>query len=75
MERVDASWRTFDWDGREIAWRRTGHGPPLLLCHGTPFCSHVWEPYAATAAMDHTAYLWDMLAMADHRSGRSIRSI
>ena len=60
MRTIDASWQTFDWEGRAIAWRRLGEGPPLVLCHGTPFSSVVWETYAAEAAAEHTVHLWDM---------------
>lgn len=60
MEPTDAHWQTFEWDGREIAWRRTGQGPPLVLCHGTPFSSAVWEGLASEAAAHRTVHLWDM---------------
>ncbi|QYJ02607.1 alpha/beta hydrolase [Nocardioides panacisoli] len=60
MHRNDEQWQTFDWDGREIAWRRVGQGPPLVLCHGTPFSSEVWTDLVARVAADHTVHLWDM---------------
>jgi pimeloyl-ACP methyl ester carboxylesterase len=50
----------FGWRGREVAWARVGSGPPVVLCHGTPFSSVIWRPFAATLAADHTVYLWDM---------------
>jgi pimeloyl-ACP methyl ester carboxylesterase len=51
---------TFEWQGREIAWTRTGSGPPVVFCHGTPFSSLLWQPFAKTLSRDFTVYLWDM---------------
>ena len=50
----------FGWRGREVAWTRFGDGPPVVFCHGTPFSSIVWRPYAEALARDHTVHLWDM---------------
>jgi len=50
----------FDWRGREIAWGRMGAGPAVVLCHGTPWSSHVWSPFARTLSRDFTVYMWDM---------------
>jgi pimeloyl-ACP methyl ester carboxylesterase len=50
----------FAWRGREVAWERLGSGPPVVLCHGTPFSSLIWRPFAETLAGDRTVYLWDM---------------
>jgi pimeloyl-ACP methyl ester carboxylesterase len=50
----------FEWEGRSIAWQRAGSGPAVVLCHGTPFSSEVWRPFAATLARDFTVYTWDM---------------
>jgi pimeloyl-ACP methyl ester carboxylesterase len=52
--------QTFAWQGREIAWNRVGSGPPVVFCHGTPFSSVLWEPFAETLARDFTVHLWDM---------------
>jgi pimeloyl-ACP methyl ester carboxylesterase len=30
------------------------------MCHGTPFSSLVWQPFADTLSRDFTVYLWDM---------------
>ena len=50
----------FSWRGREVAWRRLGSGPAVVFCHGTPFSSRVWAPFASALQHDFTAYLWDM---------------
>jgi pimeloyl-ACP methyl ester carboxylesterase len=50
----------FAWRGREVAWVRHGHGPAVVFCHGTPWSSRLWSPYADALAYDHTVYLWDM---------------
>jgi pimeloyl-ACP methyl ester carboxylesterase len=50
----------FAWEGRRIAWTRTGSGPPVVFCHGTPFSSRVWWPYAEALADDYTVYVWDL---------------
>jgi pimeloyl-ACP methyl ester carboxylesterase len=50
----------FEWQGRQIAWGRTGSGPATVLCHGTPWSSRLWVPFADALARDFTVYLWDM---------------
>jgi pimeloyl-ACP methyl ester carboxylesterase len=49
-----------EWHGRQVAWQRMGSGPPVVFCHGTPFSSRVWAPYAEALAQDFTVHLWDM---------------
>jgi len=51
---------TFEWEGRRIAWTRVGSGPPVVFCHGTPFSSRVWWPYAEALATDFTVHVWDL---------------
>ena len=51
---------TFEWAGRSIVWHAVGDGPAVVLCHGTPFSSEVWRPYAEALAADFTVYTWDM---------------
>jgi pimeloyl-ACP methyl ester carboxylesterase len=50
----------FEWQGREIAWGRAGEGPPVVFCHGTPFSSLLWQPFADALSRDFTVHLWDM---------------
>lgn len=51
---------TLEWCGRTVAWSRRGTGPPVVLCHGTPWSSRLWEPIAAALATDFTVHLWDI---------------
>ena len=48
------------WRGRQVRWARYGSGPAVVLCHGTPWSSWLWEPYARALAADFTVHLWDM---------------
>ncbi len=50
----------FEWKGRTIAWGKVGRGPAVVLCHGTPFSSRLWHPFAQTLSRDFTVYVWDM---------------
>jgi pimeloyl-ACP methyl ester carboxylesterase len=50
----------FGWRGRRVAWTRMGSGPAVVLCHGTPFSSRIWRPFAEALSADHAVYLWDM---------------
>ena len=50
----------FHWHGREVAWQSKGSGPPVVFCHGTPFSSRVWAPFAEALADRYTVHLWDM---------------
>lgn len=56
----DDHWRFHPWQDRDIAWRTVGTGPPLVLCHGTPWSSVVWEPLVERLSAERTVYLWDM---------------
>ncbi|HKX75474.1 MAG TPA: alpha/beta hydrolase [Acidimicrobiia bacterium] len=51
----------FDWRGHQVRWTRIGSGPPVVLCHGTPWSSYVWRRLAARLSPTHRVYLWDML--------------
>ncbi|HEY1177107.1 MAG TPA: alpha/beta fold hydrolase, partial [Phytomonospora sp.] len=50
----------FTWKGRRIACGRTGSGPAVVFCHGTPWSSALWRPFAEALSADHTVHLWDM---------------
>ena len=50
----------FEWQGRTVVCGRGGTGPDVVLCHGTPFSSRVWSPYADALADSFTVHLWDM---------------
>ncbi|WP_378734611.1 alpha/beta fold hydrolase [Nocardia brasiliensis] len=50
----------FEFRSREIAWGRAGDGPAVVFCHGTPFSSVLWRPFAESLSRDFTVYLWDM---------------
>jgi pimeloyl-ACP methyl ester carboxylesterase len=51
---------TFSWRGRTVRWEQVGSGPPVVLCHGTPWSSALWRPFAEALAARYTVYLWDM---------------
>lgn len=51
---------TFSWRGQDVRWSRRGSGPPVVLCHGTPWSAALWEPIAAALSSDFTVHLWDM---------------
>jgi pimeloyl-ACP methyl ester carboxylesterase len=52
--------RRFEWQDRRIAWGRRGAGPPVVFCHGTPWSSQLWAPFADALANEFAVYLWDM---------------
>lgn len=52
--------QVFDWRGRRIAWAKAGTGPDVVFCHGTPFSSVVWHPFARALSRDFTVHVWDM---------------
>ena len=51
---------SFPWRGGAVRWRRSGSGPPVVFCHGTPWSSALWRPIADVVSAEHTVYLWDM---------------
>ncbi|RZQ60136.1 alpha/beta fold hydrolase [Amycolatopsis suaedae] len=48
------------WKGREIVWGKAGSGPAVVFCHGTPWSSWLWEPFADALSAEFTVYVWDM---------------
>jgi pimeloyl-ACP methyl ester carboxylesterase len=63
----------FVWRGRRVRWGRGGSGPDVVFCHGTPWSSELWRPYAESLSSEFTVHLWDMPGYglssrdADHR--------
>lgn len=43
-----------------MQWEQMGSGPEVVFCHGTPWSSEVWRPFAEALAPEHSVYLWDM---------------
>lgn len=57
----DVQWQaTTLTDGRVVAWHHRGSGPPVVLCHGTPWSSVVWHQVVAELEHSRTVYVWDM---------------
>lgn len=52
---------TFIWNGLAVRHGRVGHGPPVVLCHGTPWSSFVWRTVVDALAPSWTVHVWDML--------------
>jgi pimeloyl-ACP methyl ester carboxylesterase len=50
----------WEWRGRRVRWARAGSGPDAVFCHGTPWSSTLWTPYAQALREQFTVYLWDM---------------
>jgi pimeloyl-ACP methyl ester carboxylesterase len=50
----------FSWRGRSVHWERKGSGPDVVFCHGTPWSSQLWRPYAEALTPYFTVHLWDM---------------
>lgn len=48
------------WHGRRVRWGRRGNGAPVVFCHGTPWSSWLWAPFAEALSAEFTTYLWDM---------------
>ena len=52
MEHVDV-------DGGRIAYTTAGSGPPLVLLHGAPSDSRIWQWMLSDLSRDHTVIAWD----------------
>lgn len=49
----------------EIAYADLGHGPPVVLVHGTPSRALVWRHVASDLARDHRVVAFDLLGFGD----------
>ncbi|WP_432489134.1 alpha/beta fold hydrolase [Kineococcus sp. SYSU DK018] len=52
--------QVLEWRGRQVRWTRCGNGPAVVFCHGTPWSSWLWAPFAEALAARFTVHLWDM---------------
>jgi pimeloyl-ACP methyl ester carboxylesterase len=52
--------QTFAWRGRQVRWDAWGDGPPVVFCHGTPWSSALWHPFADALSSGFRVHLWDM---------------
>ncbi len=52
-------------DGIEIAYRRAGSGPPVVLLHGIPTSSRLWDGVGADLAVDHDVIAPDMVGFGE----------
>lgn len=59
----------FETPGGVVRWGRQGAGSPVVLLHGTPFSSVVWQEIAAALAERHEVYVWDMLGYGQSDMG------
>ncbi len=48
-------------DGHRIAFGVQGHGPPVILVHGTPSFSYIWGNVAPRLAERYKVHLFDLL--------------
>lgn len=60
--------------GGIVHWDVLGHGPPVVLIHGTPFSSFVWRDIAQGLAATHRVYVWDLLGYgaSEQRDGQDM---
>ena len=58
-----------EWDGCRIRWSRHGSGPAVVFCHGTPWSSRLWAPFAEALSSQYTTHLWDMPGYGTSRPG------
>jgi pimeloyl-ACP methyl ester carboxylesterase len=55
--------------GGVVAHDRIGHGPPVVLVHGTPSWSFLWRRVAPLLATDFEVYMFDLLGYGDSEKG------
>lgn len=52
-------------DGTQIAYRRLGDGPPVVVCHGAFAAAEDWMPFATALASTRSVYLYDRRGRGD----------
>jgi 2-hydroxymuconate-semialdehyde hydrolase len=52
-------------DGLDIAYRRAGAGQPVLLLHGIPTSSRLWDAVGAELAADHDVVAPDLVGFGE----------
>jgi pimeloyl-ACP methyl ester carboxylesterase len=73
----DGDWRlgkTYDSAGGAVAYDVLGHGPPVVLVHGTPSWSYLWRDVAAALAGRFTVHVCDLLGYgsSEQRDGQDV---
>ena len=51
----------FDFHGRAVRCGVTGHGPPVVVVHGTPWSSFNWRHVIKSLAQDFTVHYYDLI--------------
>jgi pimeloyl-ACP methyl ester carboxylesterase len=66
--------KTFGFEKQRVAYDVLGDGPPVVLVHGTPFCSFVWRRIAREVARRHLVFVYDLLGygQSDKRQGQDV---
>ena len=60
-----APWRRVPVLDSFIAFQEVGEGPPLVLLHGNPLASRVWNGVLPAVARHHRALAPDLIGMGD----------
>ena len=57
-----------------VSYGSLGHGPPIVLVHGTPFSSYVWRRIAPSLAETNTVYVFDLhrYRSSEKRDGQDV---
>jgi pimeloyl-ACP methyl ester carboxylesterase len=55
--------------GGEVAYEVLGHGPPVVLIHGTPSRSYMWRKVAPALTGRFSVYVFDLLGYGDSKQG------
>jgi pimeloyl-ACP methyl ester carboxylesterase len=53
--------QAFVFEGEHVAYDVRGHGPAVVLVHGTPWSSFNWRKIVAALARHHTVHFYDLL--------------